>query len=370
MADFPSAVAPLPPLPKYTEQDFLDLFNRLLPDHYLQPLIDPGPGYEMLKAYAAMAARVSEAVEHVGTGNYILSAGAGSYAEGEVTIWRDNTVFGPMQLLPGTIVASADGYTYETLDTVTFIDEVLPPQPTRVRATVRGWLYNKPGPVTCADGSVIPGAVNLLVRPVIPTSGPYANFDPTLQVQQSTDITGGSAPMLQGLGADRGLPMEPTETVEEYRSRLTQLPDTVTPNALYAQFMAIVGNRLNRRGYRWWFIETWDLRVQMCWDAPYNQYIGGAIPYAPVCTQITDFTQNVFAWDYDPVAMPSKSGRAPSGWPVSNRLMDAGEYNSSILIALPYVPELQNFYAAVARTLAAIKPAGISIYYLFTFTDP
>lgn len=366
MPDFPSAVAALPELPKYTEQDFLDLFSRLLPDHYLEPLQDPGPGYELLEAYAAMAARMSEAVSHVGTGNYIMSAGEGSYAEGEVEFFRTDTVWGAVTLLPGTVVASADGYTYTTLDTVTFGATDLGPISTRVRATVRGWLYNKPGPVTCADTSVIPGTVNLLVRPELGTS---ENFDPTLQLRQTTDITGGSSPMLQGLGADRGLPQEPDESIEDYRARLTKLPDTVTPAALLAQFMTIVGNRLDRLGYRWWFVECWDLRFQTGWDHPKNEFVSPSndvLQYAPTNTQITNFVENVFVWDYDPRTMPAAVDLAPSGWAVSNRLLDAGEYSSAIIIAIPRIASLQNWYAALARTLTAIKPAGISIYYVFS----
>lgn len=371
MASFPPAVARLPPLDKYSQQDFLDLFKRLLPDHYLQPLIDPGPGYELLESYAALNARVSEAVQRVGTGNYILSAYSGSYSEGTVQFYREATVFGAVLLKQGTIVGTEDGYTYETLQDIGVGSGALVSAPVPVRATVRGWLYDKPGPVTCADGSLIPGSINQIVRPNLPSpASPSFNYDPTLKVRQLTDVLGGSAPMLEGLGADRGLPRRDGETVDQYRVRLTQLPDTVTPHALLTQFVSTIGLRLQIRGLRWWFVEGWDLRVQMCWDATPNVVVtntpGSPIPFAPVGTEITDFSQNIFVWDYDPVTMPATDGWAPSGWPVSNRLLEAGAYSACLLIAVPNDPAFADDYRAAAESLAAIKPAGVTIYYLFT----
>jgi hypothetical protein len=35
------------------QQDFLDLLDRILPEGYLAPIKDPGPGYEILQAFAA-----------------------------------------------------------------------------------------------------------------------------------------------------------------------------------------------------------------------------------------------------------------------------------------------------------------------------
>lgn len=368
MPDFPSAVASLEPLPQYSEQDFLDLFNRLLPSHYIEPLKDPGPGYELLQAYAAVAARLSEAVEHVGTGNYILSAGEGAYSEGTVEFFRDNTVFGAVQLLAGTIIASPDGYTYQTLDDVTFEAGDLGPVSVTVRATVRGWLFNKPGPIMTLSGAVIPGTVNLLIRPLVPEPSTGYSFDPTLQLRQTSDITGGSAPMLQGLGGDRGLPPVDGESIEDYRARLTQLPDTVTPNALQSQFQKSTGATADIFfSARYWFIECWDLRFQMCWDAPYNKTVTPTSTYAqeaPVNTRITNFTQNVFVWDYDPYDVPADTLKlAPYGWPVSNRLMAAGAYSSSLILCVR-----SNFnhplIQAAAQSLQAIKPAGVQIFYI------
>lgn len=377
MGDFLPAVPNLPPQPVFTEQEVLDLFDRLLPDHYLQPLKDPGPGYELLKAYAAVAARMSEAVARVGTGNFIASAQGGSYATGQVEFYRDNDVFGDVQLLPGTIVATADGYTYQLTSTVTM--QGTTPQVANVRSTVRGWLYNKPGPITCADGSTIPGYIDRLVRPLVPVApAPFAgNFDPTIKVRQLTDVTGGASPMLDGLGYDRGLPRLAGETDEAYRQRLIQLPATVTPTDVLTQIDNILGPRLRALGLSYWYLEGWDLRFQTGWDFPINQVVrtplteaeraAGDIEFAPTCTTISNFSENVFAWDYDPVSMPSTTGFAPSGNPLSNRL-PTGPWAACLILGVPAEPSLLPTYQSLAANLQAIKPAGIAVYFVLNDT--
>ena len=185
-----------------TQDNLLALFDRLLPDFYLAPLKSPGPGYEYLQAVAKMNARVSEAVAHIGSGSYIGSATGGTYATSKVEFYRDNTVFGAVTLLKGTVVGTADGYLYQTMADVVFGASDLGPHEVSVQATARGWNWNKPGPSLTKAGDVLPGSIVQLVAPVVSSSG--ANFDPTMQVRQTEDAVGGSSPMLDGLGQDRG----------------------------------------------------------------------------------------------------------------------------------------------------------------------
>lgn len=185
-----------------TQAELLALFDRLLPDFYLAPLKSPGPGYEYLQAVAKMNARVSEAVAHIGSGCYIGSATGGTYATSKVEFYRDNTVFGAVTLLKGTVVGTYDGYLYQTVADVVFGASDFGPHEVTVQALARGWNWNKPGPVTAASGEVLPGSINQLVSPVVASAG--ANFDPTMEVRQTEDAVGGSSPMLDGLGQDRG----------------------------------------------------------------------------------------------------------------------------------------------------------------------
>lgn len=97
-----------PPLTSYVQGDFLDIFDRLFPLHWLDPIKDPGPGYEVLQAFAKVMARTSEAVCTFGGNAFITSAHGGSYAAGAISLVRDT----PTALLSGlhaSITAVAGG---------------------------------------------------------------------------------------------------------------------------------------------------------------------------------------------------------------------------------------------------------------------
>lgn len=204
MADFQPAVPYFPPLPAKTQEELLALFDRLLPAYYLEPLKSPGPGYEYLQSVAKMNARISEAVAHVGTGSFIGSATGGTYATATVEFYRDNSIFGAFTLKTGTVVGTADGFLYQTVEDVTFGATDLGPHTATVQALARGWNWNKPGPVTLESGATVPGSIDRIVAPVVPSD--TNNFDPTVKVRQIVgDAVGGSAAMLDGLGVDRGI---------------------------------------------------------------------------------------------------------------------------------------------------------------------
>ena len=209
---FPAAVPALPQLPAATQDDILALFDRILPNHYLAPLKDPGPGYEYLQAVALMVSRVSSAISRSMSGSYIGSSTGGSYAEVTVELYRDSDIFRACTLLgrasapQGTLVGTSDGYYYQILTDVNFGANDLGPYTVQARATVRGWLWNRPGPFTTADGEQIEGAINRLVLPVYPTIPSPPNFDPTIKVRQISAAVGGSSPMLDAMGSDRGIP--------------------------------------------------------------------------------------------------------------------------------------------------------------------
>lgn len=368
MSEFTPAVADLLPIEPLSEQHFLDLFDRLLPDHYLEPLKNPGPGYEVLQAYAAVASRVSEGVAHIGTGNFIGSAQGGAYSVGTVQFYRDNTIYGSVVLKAGTIVGTADGYTYQTLTDATLAANQRATGLIPVQSTVRGWLYNKPGPKTAADGSNIPGSIDQIVSPVIDVSNPQ--WDPTLKVAQYSDTVGGASPMLDGLGYDRGMPRLPGETDASYRARIAFLPDTGTIGAVQRQVERTLAEPLAELGLSYRLHELWDLRIQTGWDHPMNVVIDsdGAIPFAPVGTTITNFTENVFAWDYNPEDYPH-SFFDPGGWLESNRLFDCGDYEMGVILLLPYaaIPmsrrgQFIGLYKNLSQTLIGIKPANLRIY--------
>lgn len=76
--------------PNFSQQDILDLFDRLLPLDYLGPMKnDSGPGYEFLQAVAKMTERESIAVARVECGLLFLGAEGGAKATGTVEFYRE-----------------------------------------------------------------------------------------------------------------------------------------------------------------------------------------------------------------------------------------------------------------------------------------
>lgn len=240
MPDFPTAVPSLPQLPYYTQDDILALFDRILPSHYLTPLKEPGPGYEYLQAVALMVSRVSHAISRVGSGSYIGSSTGGSYATVTVELTRPNAFFGACTLLgresapQGTLVGTSDEYYYQLLNDVTFGEGDLGPHLVQARAVVRGWLWNRKGPFTTEDGELIEGPINRLVLPVFPTTPSPPNFDPTILVRQVSDAAGGSAPMLDGIGNDRGISRNVSGITTAQLSRTGTNNIAILPNSVFS----------------------------------------------------------------------------------------------------------------------------------------
>lgn len=181
MSTFLPAIPYFPNLPSYSQQDFLRLFDRLLPAYYLEPMKNPGPGYEYLQAVAKVMERTSQSVAHMGDAIFIGTSTGGRRAIATVEIYRDNYFFGQVNLLAGTLVGTSDGYLYQTLRAVSFGAMQTGAQKVEVEAIARGYDWNKPGQVTAANGEELSGSINRLVSAVVPEGG---SFDPTLQVRQ------------------------------------------------------------------------------------------------------------------------------------------------------------------------------------------
>lgn len=230
MSTFLPAVPHFPNLPSYSQQDFLRMFDRLLPSYYLEPLKSPGPGYEYLQAVAKIMERTSQSVAHMGDANFIGTATGGARATATVELYRDNSFFGAVTLLPGTLVGTTDGYLYQTVTTVEFAASQVGAEQVQVEAIAKGYDWNKPGPVTAANGEVLAGSINRLVSAVVPEGG---SFDPTLKVRQiNGDATGGVSAALDGIGNDRGIFRQTTNALVQFKltdsspTQVTLLPGT------------------------------------------------------------------------------------------------------------------------------------------------
>jgi len=399
---------PPPFITPLTQQDVLDLFAKLLPDEYLSSLKDPGPGYEVLQAYANLAARGSLAVSRLGKDAFILTATGGAFTTGRVAFAREAPNAVPIVMRAGTVVqASKSGRQYRTTTDAVFTPADLG-HTANVVALYKGYEYDVPGQVTAADGEVLEGEIDTLVTPVevtpadaptnsgsntltfaapslgsqavlgLPAAGQaligkfisftgagpndsgtfyvtgYDSATSTLQVRNPTGsafgpavvawsvyepaydsvdrtftvfqiqatgapalgFTPGSDAALDQHGADRGIFRQPGEQDDPYRARIRALPDNISPDAVLRNLRLLLepvdGIAV--------FIETWDIRLQTCWNAPGETHGG------------TDFDPNCFVWN-DP--------RPPV--PYRNRWLSENLARGSFIVVVTGLSPLSDF---------------------------
>ena len=305
------AVGAAPYLPcditAYTQQDILDLFDRLLPPHYLEPLKSPGPGYEVLQAAAVMGARASGAVQRAMCGAYVLSATGGLKAAGSVELYRAEV--NPEGILvtveAGTVVKSSrGGRKYKTLADVVFTSSALGPFSVAVEALLQGYDYNEPGIVVAADGTSLPGEIDTIVTLVESPDMGYL----TIQVRHPTATSGGKDADLDQHGRDRRILREAGEGDEAYRGRIVTLPDNISPDAVERALQQV----LYPYGQSYNLIETWEMGYQTCWDAPPDPIAGSV--YDP----------HLFCYDDPRPAVPFR-----------NRWLDEGDYRGAFVVTVP-----------------------------------
>lgn len=214
-----------------TQQQFLDLLARVVDGDWLANIRDVGPGYELLRADAAIAERASLAVSHVDDCLFIASAPAGSYSMAQVRFRRQSAAAGAVTVKPGSIVSTPNGRRFivqqdAALGAPNLVTGFVP-----ARAEYQGYEWNVQGQQTAADGTIIPGEIQigemLLTDP--------AAADPSITVEQMDPAIGGAPAMLDKHGIDRGLPRFPGEPSEAYRERIRAIPLPITkPNLLRA----------------------------------------------------------------------------------------------------------------------------------------
>lgn len=306
-APFPAATPTLPaPYPALSQQDLLDLVEALLPDFYLQPLIDPGPGYELLQAYAKVMAHASAIAESFLSGQFILTAQGAMKAQVQVEFSRSSATAGAVTVKKGTVVlAPRSGREFITLEDAEFGALDLGPVEVTAEARFFGPAYNVPGPVTRTSGEVLEGEITEIS---VPVQDPVF-ADPTITVAQVADATGGVFGFLDALGADRGLVRRTGETDAAYTTRMRQLPDTVTPDAVLRAIERVMA----RWGGTATLIEPWSAAYQTCYDAPNETYGGLGAAYDP----------NLFCFDDDRANPPFR-----------NRWLDEGDFRGAIIVVV------------------------------------
>ena len=242
------------------QADLLALILRLFPPYYTGPLQSPGPGWEAMQMFAAIGARVSEAVVNDLSGGLIATAAGGSPAHALLTLTRPDALAGACTVKKGSQVATADGLRFLLLEDVAFgaLDTTGNPTPVLCRAPVASYAYNRPGPTYTASAETLPGDIVRLAKSY--TVPAYA--DPTITATQVADASGGVTAFLDILGSDRGLDRARGETDATYRWRIRQLPDVVSPAAIRRALQAVCA----QWGAVGLLIEPFDLSYQAAFD--------------------------------------------------------------------------------------------------------
>ncbi len=291
----------------YTQDELLTLFDRLFPDHWLTPLKDPGPGYEALQAFAKMGERLSEAVSVLGQQAFILTATGGGLATGTVEFYRagPNPEGIPVTVKAGTsVLASRLGVRFFTTQDVTFGPTDVGPFIVPIQSEGQGYEYNVTGAGLSLNGTLLEGEIDTI--DMLVEDPPLGDI--TIAVRQTSDPTaGGVDAVLDQHGADRNVFRATVEGDAPYRGRVRAIPDTVSPDA----FDRTLRQLLDPYGIVFDTIETWQIGLQTCYDAP-------EVPPAG-----SELDPNLFVWD-DP--------RPPL--PFRNRWLGENSYPAGVIVVV------------------------------------
>ncbi len=247
--------------PMFDQAFFLELIDSLLPEEYLRPLkLNANAGYEIFQALAAVAERLAQAAHENECGLVMSYAGNGVRATVPLYFERASAIAGAFVLRAGTLVsASRTNVVFELSEDVAF--GALDVSKTGMAIAIApGYEYNVRGQRMTLGGELLPGEIDTI--DVMLQDPPYA--DASITVRQVSDASGGYPNWLGGHGDNRGLAQGSSEAEDAFRSRLRQLPDTITPNALHR----LVGSILDPLGIPWELIEQTSVAYVTCYDAP------------------------------------------------------------------------------------------------------
>jgi len=341
-----------------TQQQFLDLLETLFPEHWLGGLKNPGPGYELLQAFAQQAERVSLAAQRLDRSLFILDAVGGNKATVNLKLTRPDDSAGAVTVEAGSIVTCTKGPERDTdnnrtpgsarlfvLDyDVTFGVNDIIGTPASQTATAEAPTYghNVPGPKTGADGAVYPGDIDAFHRLRVVDSNGFQYADPSIKVEQLADASGGQSAALDVLGHGRGMLRALTEADATYRSRLRLLPDTIgggavkrAADAVFAPYnTSILG-----------VVEFWRQDYQTVWDAP-DGGIGDPADPPPGGT----YTQNTFVFDGEGAAGQDATIAFRGRW------LDELEHRCGFAVWVPSLEPISN--TSMVWDDAALTPAA------------
>lgn len=246
-------------LTQFSQDDLLRLADQVLDSDYVHGL-KSGEGYEILQAYAAQFARLSEAVRHTGDGSFVSYAHGGSYAQGAVELFRTGVGNPAVVVKAGTVVTAAGGKFFRSLEDAVFAHNDNGPHAVHVQSIFQTWQGNTVGRTITPRGDTLPGEIDTIR--ILVEDPPYG--DPNIQVRQINPTTGGAFPMLDLLALQNRLMRRRGESDESLAFRIRNLPDNLTPAAIKRAITTLLG----AAHVSYEFVESWNPKFQTAYDMP------------------------------------------------------------------------------------------------------
>lgn len=217
----------------------LRVAEKSYPSDYVNGLKStPNGGYELFAASAAVGERISLAIARLEAGRFKLYALGGQKATGTAQLYRPLGTMAPaINIMPGSIVGTADGRYFVTLAQVSFGNSDPGPYDVPIEAIAVGYEFNVDGQFTAGDGEVIEGQIKVVVQLV--TDVPQ--IDGSVAVRNVIPTSGGRAAWLDGLGGQFKIPRLPNEQDDQYRLRIAEIGDVVSPDAIMRGVNKILG---------------------------------------------------------------------------------------------------------------------------------
>lgn len=310
---------PTPVTPESLSIDQLLAVARRALGQYADDLEFAGRGgWDALRAFARMWARVSLAIGRFDAETSPASATGPAQATAIVTFQRPTTAGGHVTLLKGSLVrASRSGAVFRTLEDLFFGADVLGPLPVEVIAIGYGEEWNVEGQYMAPDGDILLGEIDtidmLLQNPVFQ--------DQSFTVRNPAEATGGHLGVLDLHGHDVDLRRIYGEPDGVYSTRITAATDRVSPRAMRRQvslFMSAIGYTDDD----WYLVEIPGFEYLGCYDA-----IEGSFSFRP---------------EYEPTLFVPDDDIRPAS-PILNRQVDTAVREAAGVLEIRDLPAFEEW---------------------------
>jgi hypothetical protein len=282
-----------PPTPfSLTQEQLLAVARRAL-GPYAEQLEAAGTGgWEILRANAAMFARISLAIGRWELEASPSTATGPARATVAVTFNRPTFAAGAVTVKAGTLVrARTSGAVFKTLTDAVFGASALGPVTVTAEAVGASEEWNVMGQYVAPSGDVLRGEIDTIDLALLdPPLG-----DQSITVENIPSAEGGRVGFLDIHGASVLVERTPGEADEHYAPRVMAVADAISPNAVRRQIRRF----FDGIGYTeadWYLVETWEHRFAAVYDAPLASF-----------TYYPDYDPSLFAFDDPRDASPIRN---------------------------------------------------------------